>query len=336
MPKTGKTNSELSKYLRMISDIRKSRILVIGDIMLDEYVWGATSRISPEAPVPVVEIKNRTFNAGGAANTVSNIISLGAKATPAGIIGKDAAGSRLKKILAGNGIETKYILPVSGRPTTYKVRIVAQGQQVMRADLENTDPVSSAITDKLLKNIRSIFDSIDGIAISDYNKGVICPRLMSGLINMAKESGKTIVADVKPQNIDWFKGVSIIKPNRLEASLMSGIPVRDNRSLLEAGHAIRRRLGIASVLVTLGEEGMALFTEKPGMELIPAVSTQVYDVTGAGDTVLATVAASLSRGHALEDAVRLANYAAGVVVRKRGTATVSGEELVAFIQRKLT
>ncbi|MFA6447990.1 MAG: D-glycero-beta-D-manno-heptose-7-phosphate kinase [bacterium] len=333
MPKVKKREPGLKEYVRMIREIKKSRILVIGDIMLDEYLWGSATRISPEAPVPVVEIRNRTFHAGGAANTVSNIISLGAGATLMGVVGKDQSGDMLKKIIAKNGIGTKHILTDTGRPTTNKVRILAQGQQVMRTDQEETGPISPALTNALIRRIEKMACDIDGIAVSDYNKGVLGPKLMSMLINLAKEKGKIIVADPKPKNIEWFKGVTVITPNRMEASLISGINIHDGPSLIEGGRAIQRGMGIANVLVTLGEDGMALFSEGKNVDKIPAASAQVYDVTGAGDTVLATVAASLGCGHAIGDAVRLANYAAGVVVRKRGTATVTADELADFIKR---
>jgi D-glycero-beta-D-manno-heptose-7-phosphate kinase len=335
MPKSKMHDSELNKYIRMLHEIKKSRVLVIGDIMLDEYVWGSASRISPEAPVPVVAIKSRTFHAGGAANTVSNIISLGADAILMGLIGKDTNGDTLKKILMKSGISTKNIIADGSRPTTSKVRILAQGQQVMRTDQEATGPVSDTVTDSLVRRIAKIAGEINGIAVSDYNKGVVVPRLMSSLINLSKEKNKIIVADFKPQNMDWFKGVTVVKPNRLEASQMSGINITDGPTLVEAGHAIQHKLGVPYVLITLGEDGMALFAEGRKLEKIPAVSTQVYDVTGAGDTVLATLAASLSCGHDISDAVRLANYSAGVVVRKRGTATVSGEELTEFMKREI-
>lgn len=334
MAKSKKLETEIKKYLHMIDDLKKSRVLVVGDIMLDEYVWGSASRISPEAPVPVVEIKSRTFNAGGAANTLTNIIALGSEATLMGVTGSDQNGELLKKILKDAGISTKHIITDPGRPTTYKMRVLAQGQQVMRADQENASAVGDDVAKKLTRRIDSLACNINGIAVSDYNKGVVGPKVMSHLINIAKEKGKIIVADLKPQNVEWFKGVTVVKPNRLEASQLSGINIVDKETLYEAGRAIQARMGVTNVLVTLGEGGMALFTEGRGMTLIPALSTQVYDVTGAGDTVLATVAASMSCGHSIQDAVRLANFAAGIVVRKRGTATVSADELADFIKRK--
>lgn len=336
MTKSKSREAEIGKYLGMIRSFRKCRVLVIGDIMLDEYVWGAATRISPEAPVPVVEVKSRTFHAGGAANTVSNIMSLGASAALMGVLGLDANGRLLKRILDKDGIDTRNIIRDHARPTTSKVRIIAQGQQVMRADQEETFPIGDRLTDQMLKQAGKMIGEIDGFAISDYNKGVIGPRLTGGLINLARETGKPIVADVKPGNMELFKGVTVVKPNRIEASQMSGISIRDEGSLQEAGHRIRRLLGTAAVIITLGEGGIAIFTEKPGMERIPAVSTQVYDVTGAGDTVLATVAVGLSAGHSIMDSARLANYAAGVVVRKRGTASAHADELAEFIRREMS
>ncbi|HOO55215.1 MAG TPA: D-glycero-beta-D-manno-heptose-7-phosphate kinase [bacterium] len=332
MTKEKLNNNEFNKYLRMLKKFKKSKILVIGDVMLDEYMWGSATRISPEAPVPVVEIKNRTFNAGGAANTVFNIITLGAQAWLMGIVGSDPSGKYLRQILREKGISTDYIITDGKRPTTTKVRILAQGQQVMRTDQEMPGDVGKRISNRMIKDVAAMIDDLDGIAISDYNKGVITPLLMSELINIAKEKGKVIAADIKPSNIELFKGVTLVTPNRFEAQQMSGIKIRDDATLLEAGRKIKQIMGSEAVLITLGGDGMALFTNSIACEKIPALSTDVYDVTGAGDTVLAAAALGLSTGHSMSDSIRLANYAAGVVVRKRGTAAVSQKELIEFIR----
>ncbi|HOC91940.1 MAG TPA: D-glycero-beta-D-manno-heptose-7-phosphate kinase [bacterium] len=334
MPKARATDDSQKKWLDMLESFKKLRILVVGDVMLDEYAWGSATRISPEAPVPVVVVKERTFNAGGAANTVANIMSLGAKADLMGVAGRDPNGNILKGILAKKGIDTKNLAIDPSRPTTSKVRIIAQGQQVMRADQEFTGAVNESVTSKMLRRIERMIAEVDGIAISDYDKGVIRPKLMSGLINLAKQHGKIVAADLKPKNAEWFRGVSILTPNRMEATQLSGIEITDKKSLFDAGQAIRDRLNAASVLITLGEGGMALITDSSEMLMIPAMSTQVYDVTGAGDTVLSVVALGLSGGHSVSDSVRLANYAAGVVVRKRGTTAVDAGELSDFIRRK--
>ncbi|MFH1538312.1 MAG: D-glycero-beta-D-manno-heptose-7-phosphate kinase [bacterium] len=317
---------------RMLDDFPKRRILVVGDVMLDEYVWGKASRISPEAPVPVVEIENRTFHAGGAANTVSNILSLGAKADLLGLVGKDDNGKILRDILREAGVQTSMLITDPDRPTTCKVRIVAHGQQVMRADHETTGLMPDKLADRALRAVAKIADLIDGIAVSDYNKGVVSPRLMSGLLTIAKEHGKPITADIKPENASLFRGVTLITPNRFEASRMSGIAITGSDSLEKAGKKLMSELAVEILLITLGENGMALFTRGRPMRIFPVVATRVYDVTGAGDTVLAIATLAISTGAKPENAVELANIAAGVVVRKRGTTTASAEELRALME----
>ncbi|MEW6203197.1 MAG: bifunctional ADP-heptose synthase, partial [bacterium] len=269
-----KSERRLDVYKRMLASFRRLHILVVGDVMLDEYVWGRATRISPEAPVPVVEIEKRTFNPGGAANTVSNILSMGARATLVGVVGNDSNGKILRGILREAGIQPGSLVVDAERPTTCKVRIVAHGQQVMRADHEITSPISDRIASRALNTIRKIISSADGIAVSDYNKGVVTPGFMSRLITMAKEHGKIMAADMKPDNASLFKGATIVTPNRSEASKMSGIEIVDKKSLELAGSTIRKELGVESVLITLGEEGMALFTSRGGMRMFPAVATQ--------------------------------------------------------------
>ncbi len=329
------SKKKFDKYIRMINKFKGKNILVVGDIMLDEYVWGSATRISPEAPVPVVEIRKRTYHPGGAANTVSNILSLGARASLLGIVGKDADGRRLKQILRDGGINTDNIITDSSRPTTSKVRIIAHGQQVMRADQEDASPMNNRIAGRMVKALGKIIGQIDGIAVSDYNKGVISPAFMGNLLTMAKEAGVIVAADIKPPNTECFKGVNIITPNRKEASAIAEITIKDEESLKEAGKRLRRRLGVEAALITLGEDGMALFGPGSDFVAIPALSTQVYDVTGAGDTVLSTLTVALSAGIHYRDAVELANFAAGVVVRKRGTTSVGQDELKNFIETVL-
>lgn len=330
--KAAAAEMQYDKLLSMVNDFKKKRILVIGDVMLDEYVWGSATRISPEAPVPVVEVQNRTFNPGGAANTVSNILALGAKASLLGLVGRDRNAKLLKSILDESGINTDLLMPVGGRPTTTKVRIVAQGQQVMRADQEDASPASPALAKQMLKKVESVIGKIDGVAVSDYCKGVINPAFMAGLLPMVRERNIPICVDIKPVNMPLFKGVSLVKPNRVEAEALTGIKIRDEESLREAGGTLLRIMGAGVVVITLGADGMAVFGSGYEILHIPSVSTQVYDVTGAGDTVLSSLALSMSCGHDISDAVHLANFAAGLVVRKRGTATVSAEELSMFLK----
>lgn len=329
-------NKQVKKYTDMIHGFSKQHIMVVGDIMMDEYIWGDANRISPEAPVPVVVVKERTYHPGGAANTVSNILSLGAKSSLLGISGKDSNGTLFRKVLKDAGIDISHIISTPSRPTTVKVRIIARGQQVMRADQEEVGPISDSILKKIIAHFDNLIDKVDGVAISDYDKGVITPKLMAHIINTSKEAGKIIAADIKPPNMFLFKGVTVITPNRMEASQMSGIKIRDEASLREAGLRLREIMGLKTVLITLGEGGMAIFNGDEEMEIIPAVSTQVYDVTGAGDTVLSTLVVAMSAGYCFKDSVALSNYAAGVVVRKRGTTSVDKEELIDFVTAVLT
>ena len=318
--------------LAMLSDFKKKHLLVIGDVMLDEYVWGHATRISPEAPVPVVEVQNRTYHPGGAANTVSNILALGARASLLGVVGRDTQGRLLKGILSDAGIGSGLIMSVGRRPTTCKIRIIAQGQQVMRADQEDMAPLAPRIARQLLRSVEGAIGDMDGIAVSDYNKGVINPTFMSGLLPLVRERNLPVAVDLKPSNISLFKGVTLVTPNRSEAEALSGIRIRDDASLREAGHTIQRRMGVAFVTITLGADGVALFGGGYDMLVIPSVATQVYDVTGAGDTVMAVLALCLACGHDMSDAITLANFAAGLVVRKRGTATAPASELTMFIK----
>jgi len=318
--------------LNMLKDFKNKHLLVIGDVMLDEYVWGHATRISPEAPVPVVEVHDRTFHPGGAANTVSNILALGARASLLGVVGRDPQGRLLKGILGQAGIGTGLIMSVSKRPTTSKIRIIAQGQQVMRADQEEMTPMSPAIARRMVSSVQSVIHDIQGIAVSDYNKGVINPAFMSGLLPLARENGVPMAVDLKPANMALFKGVTLVTPNRVEAEALSGIRIRDDDSLREAGLTILRRMGVTFVALTLGADGVALFGAGRDMKVIPSVATQVYDVTGAGDTVMAVLSLCLACGHDMDDAMALANFAAGLVVRKRGTATAPAGELTMFIK----
>jgi D-beta-D-heptose 7-phosphate kinase/D-beta-D-heptose 1-phosphate adenosyltransferase len=249
-----------------------------------------------------------------------------------GVSGKDPNGRLLKGILAQAGIDTSLILAEKNRPTTSKIRIIAQGQQVMRADQEEMAPMAPALARRMVRTIENAIGGFHGIAVSDYNKGVINPTFMSGLLPLVRERGLPIAADLKPMNMPLFKGVTLVTPNRTEAEQLSGVRIHDDASLREAGLTILHKMGVAAVAVTLGADGVALFNGGYDMLVIPSVATQVYDVTGAGDTVLSVMALCLSCGHDYADAITLANFAAGIVVRKRGTATASAEELKMFIK----
>jgi rfaE bifunctional protein kinase chain/domain len=296
--------------------------------MLDHYVWGTVTRISPEAPVPVVNVTSESILLGGAANVLHNIVSLGGKGTLCGVIGQDEAGQRLLSEMRRLGVDTKGIAVEEGRPTTSKTRIIAHNQQVVRFDQENKKPVSQKSKKKILEYIYLRAPEVDSILLSDYAKGVIGEDLVQEIRTLSKELRIPVVVDPKVQHVSFYREVNIITPNHHEASQASGIEIEDERSLVKAGRSILERLDCRAVLITRGEQGMSLFeAEGNRVTHIPTVAKQVYDVTGAGDTVIGTLALCIAAGAGLVDACRLANYAAGVVVGMVGTAAVSREAL---------
>lgn len=299
--------------------------------MMDQWVWGKVKRISPEAPVPVVDVDYYTYTPGGAANVVNNLRALGANVSLSGVIGRDYIGSRLKRELKNKHVEIKGLITDSTRPTTLKTRIVAHSQQVVRADYEKKDNVAKNIVKELIKFLEKKND-FDCVLISDYNKGVITDDLMKKIIPVFLEKGMKIVGGPKPVNIKLFKDVTVVTLNQGEAGQCCDIEIKDEKSLCLAGEKILVDLKAKAVLVTRGEEGMSLFDENGRIHHIPALASQVYDVSGAGDTVISVLALALSCGANLLDATILSNYAAAIVVKKIGTATVTPQELSSSIR----
>lgn len=306
------------------------RIVVLGDVMLDEFIWGRVRRISPEAPVPVVEVDRQTLALGGAGNVASNLVALGASATPIGVIGNDSAAERLLSAFRDVGVNVDGLVVDADRPTTSKTRVIAHSQQVVRADRESRAPIRPEIEERLLGIFRSELDAADAVVVSDYGKGLLTPALLSGALAAARERGLTVCLDPKMRNFVHYQPVTIITPNNQEAAEASGIAIEDEESLTEAGRKLLASIECRAVLVTRGEEGMTLFTEDT-VTHIPTVAREVYDVTGAGDTVIATLALAIASGASLEEAAVLANHAAGVVVAKVGTASVTRDELLATV-----
>ncbi|MCD6310152.1 MAG: D-glycero-beta-D-manno-heptose-7-phosphate kinase [Candidatus Eremiobacteraeota bacterium] len=315
-------------YKQIIDGFSNKHILVIGDCMLDEWLWGKVSRISPEAPVPVVEVTNRTYTPGGAANVVNNLCSLGAAVSVAGVIGNDDSGKLLLKELESRGVDTRCLLTNDKRPTTTKTRIIAHHQQVVRADLETTDVISESISARLIEALEN-GPAFDAVLVSDYGKGVVNRLLMRDLVKYAKNNNIILTGGPKPANIDFFRRFHLVSLNEQEASNATGIKVKNGDTLGLAGGKLLANLLCNAILITRGEHGMSLFIDDGTIKHIPALATEVYDVSGAGDTVLATLTLALTCGAGLLDAVHLANYAAAVVVRKLGTATLTAEELIA-------
>ena len=309
------------------------RILVLGDLMLDRYLWGRVDRISPEAPVPVVEIERETFALGGAGNVAVNLRSLGAEPVLAGVLGRDADGNHLREALAARGVDTRLVVGDPGRPTTVKTRIIAHQQQVVRADHESRAALEGAPLDELLAGLERELASCRGMIVSDYGKGVITARSLERALGAARRHAVHVSVDPKESHIDAYHGVGILTPNQYEAGGVMGRRIVDEASLMEVGWGLQRRLDSAAVLVTRGPDGMSLFEKSGRYTHLPTVAREVFDVTGAGDTVVSVVALALAAGAGYPEACHLANHAAGIVIREVGTASCSPVELLASLER---
>jgi D-beta-D-heptose 7-phosphate kinase/D-beta-D-heptose 1-phosphate adenosyltransferase len=310
-----------------ISKFDRCNLLVVGDLMLDEYLWGEVDRISPEAPVQVVSIKNEDYAMGGAGNVVNNIIALGAKVTAAGVVGTGKNGRILLDKFKDLGVDTAGIMQEPGMPTTQKTRIIASHQHVLRIDRETDKTISDATIDKITRFIEDKIAGVDVVLISDYGKGLITKTLLSRLISAAQKHKKITIADPKGLDFSKYSGVSILTPNKKEAALASGVEIVDESTLFESGHKILQTVGLDKLLITCGKEGMVLFGQNREPFKVKAKARQVFDVSGAGDTVLSVFGLAIAAGASFKDAMSVANTAAGIVVGKVGTATLSREEL---------
>jgi rfaE bifunctional protein kinase chain/domain len=311
----------------------KPTILVIGDLMVDHYIIGGATRLSPEAPVPIVNVKKETYTLGGAGNVVQNLVSLGAKVTVAGVIGDDASASQVIDILTEEGVETHTIIKDSSRPTTVKTRVLAGSHQLVRVDREVTDAVSLAIEDELIGKLAAYIAQADMVVLSDYNKGLFSPSLTQKVIIEANKHGKKVVIDPKGLNYEKYKGAFIIKPNRKElAEAAKTEKINSLESLKQAAKVIFEQTGTEYIVVTLSEEGMVILSELTH-KLLPVKATEVFDVTGAGDTVLATMAYFIACGLSIEEACELANPAAAIVIRQVGSATTTIDEIIKDMQK---
>lgn len=317
-----------SRLKHLIRRLRGRRIAVWGDLMLDEFLRGHVSRISPEAPVPIVEVKEHTFHLGGAGNVAANVRSLGGVATPFGIVGNDDAGRRLRREFRKLGIETGGVITDKQRPTTLKTRIIAEHQQVVRADRERKESMGKDLEQRLLHLWGEQRGRFDAVIISDYEKGLITRGLLEGLFSAVPRTKKIPVCiDPKIAHAMYYRGATLITPNHHEAERLSGIPILDDRSAERAARKLLVEFNARALLVTRGEQGMTLCERDGEVKHIPTVAREVFDVTGAGDTVISTLALALAAGATLMEAATLANAAAGIVVGKLGTATVTPQEL---------
>jgi len=321
-------------FEKILNKFPKVKILVVGDIMMDRFIWGKVSRISPEAPVPVVAVEKETFLLGGAANVVNNIHSLGGKVSLCGVVGDDEMGEKIIKELAEMGIGMHGIFVEQGRQTTTKTRIIAHQQQVVRIDREATDHLKVPTFRNLSEFLKKNMEGFNGVILSDYGKGLLTKELIRATIRRAREMKKFIMVDPKLKNFSHYKGATVITPNAAEASAASGILINDLSSLKRAGSMLLKKLGCDVLVITRGEEGIAIFEPHQEPFFVPTGAKEVYDVTGAGDTVIGTMALALGAGARVIEAAKLANYAAGIVVGKIGTATASRKELVNVIKEK--
>lgn len=310
-----------------------ARVLVLGDIIIDHFIWGKVRRISPEAPVPVVEVARENLLLGGAANVLHNIHSLGGQGFLCGVAGKDGMADRLAELLDELGVERGGVIRDAERPTMVKTRIIAHNQQVVRFDREKTSPIEGAVEADICEYLDRMVPDVDAIVISDYAKGLITAPLMTHLHSLLEATGKKpIIIDPKPGRLPLFAGATIITPNNLEAEQMSGIAIVDDESLARAAETLLDVLGCQAVLITRGEAGMALLERGRPLFKIPTKAREVYDVTGAGDTVVAMLSLGLAAGLEMTEAASLANYAAGIVVGKLGTATVTRDEILEVLR----
>ncbi len=296
--------------------------------MLDRYLWGRVDRISPEAPVPVVEVERETFTLGGAGNVAANLAALGARPILLGVVGADGIGTQLVEAFTQRGIDATAVVEDTSRPTTIKTRLMAQAQQVVRFDHESRAAVGGGALERLVRALTNVLEECDGLIVSDYGKGVVIPETLAAALPIAKRRGFAVSVDPKESHIDSYRGVSLLTPNQHEAGYIQGQRVRDERSLMEVGWGLQKRLDAEAVLVTRGAEGMSLFERGGRYTHLPTMAREVYDVTGAGDTVVSVAALALAAGADFPEACSLANHAAGVVIREVGTATCSPAQLL--------
>jgi D-glycero-beta-D-manno-heptose-7-phosphate kinase len=309
------------------------KALVIGDLMLDHFLWGSVTRISPEAPVPVVEVSRETEMPGGAGNVAINMASLGAEVFVAGVVGQDRSAERLFSLLQRFPIHLEPIVRASDRPTILKTRIIAHHQQVVRVDREVRSDLSAEIRRQLWDQIQTLMTRVDAVVLSDYGKGVVDSALLNALIPIARKRNIPITVDPKIENFSRYRQVTCVTPNLQEAMAGARVSkVTSEEDIVRLGQQILKSLNSHSVLITRGEKGMSLFEKKKPPVHIPTRAREVYDVTGAGDTVISTLTLALAAGAPLRVAAELANYAAGIVVGKLGTAAVSRMELEEVLQ----
>jgi D-beta-D-heptose 7-phosphate kinase/D-beta-D-heptose 1-phosphate adenosyltransferase len=329
-----KENISLKQADKIVRSFAGCRVLVLGDLMLDEYLYGAVSRISPEAPVPVVEISKEEFHLGGAANVAWNIASLGGRAFPVGVVGRDRAGSLMLREFRSKGISPDGVVTQPGRHTTIKTRVVAHHQQVVRVDREHRQDISSTVQKNLIRVLEKLLPGVEAVLIEDYNKGLITGEVLEATLELARRYKKIVTVDPKFNHFLEFKGVTMFKPNIHEAERAMGAKISSRQDILRAGKWLLEKTEAGSVLLTAGENGMYLFPAAGNWSHIPTAAREVYDVSGAGDTVISVCTLALCAGATPLEAAVIANHAAGVEVSKFGVAAVTPNELKEALKKR--
>jgi D-beta-D-heptose 7-phosphate kinase/D-beta-D-heptose 1-phosphate adenosyltransferase len=320
------------RLLQLIQRMKSSRVVVIGDIMLDRYLYGDTERLSPEAPVPVVTVRDRTAKLGGAANVAANVASMGASCLLVGTVGDDGDGAAIRQELVVARLDGRHVVTIAGRPTTSKTRIIARSQQIVRIDDEIDALLEGPDLDRLIHSASEALADADALLLEDYNKGALAPALIAEVMAVARRRGMPVVVDPKYRQFFAYAGATVFKPNRreLESALGAAVDLQNRNAIPE----VLARLKVDNLLVTLGADGMLLVMKDGSSLRIPSIARQVFDVSGAGDTVTAWLGTALAAGASLVEAAQLANYAAGVEVGKPGVATVTPEEVLAVHEER--
>lgn len=322
------------RLLQLKNNFKGKRIAVIGDMMLDIYFWGDVKRISPEAPVPVLEVGNEFYRFGGAANVALNISELNGIAEPIGIIGYDNYGTIFNSLLSDQKIAQRGIIVDESRPTTAKTRVIADSQHIVRIDKESKDTIGKDIQNKLFAYVKSIIKNLDGIILQDYNKGVLSSSLINQLIELANKNKKLVTVDPKFNNFYEYKNVTVFKPNKKEAGDILGMEIKTDADISFAGNTLLKKLNAKNILLTLGEDGIAVFEKNKPEKRMPTKARKVADVSGAGDTVISTLTLALAAGANIYEASYLANYAGGIVCEEVGIIPIELDKLFDTVVRE--
>jgi D-beta-D-heptose 7-phosphate kinase/D-beta-D-heptose 1-phosphate adenosyltransferase len=324
----------VKKFKSIVEKFKGKKILVIGDLMLDEHIWSKVGRISPEAPVPVAEVMKITHVPGGCGNVAANIAAMGGTPILVGLIGKDSSGEKLKSALKKANISTKYIIQTAERPTILKSRIIAASQHMVRVDREKKEHISQNLYKRILASIKKIIPQADGIIISDYKKGILTPKVCKEIISQANKYKIPVSVDPKGKDYSKYRSVTIITPNAKEAQEASGVKIENENDLAKAGKVLLRKTNTKHILITRGKDGMSLFSQNGNHLHVPAVPREVFDITGAGDTVISALTISMACKAQTKDVVYLANLAAAISVGKIGTQAVSKKEIIDALDEK--